>query len=587
MASIGVLAQSIDKMSRCRTSHQKEKWARAFFGRFSMGTPYVMKGKFRMALSELDLSHTYANEIFDQMDEGKIGKVEVNKIIVLLFGEGAEPDRFGVSSRYLSSRAKSNEAEAPDVRQQKLRQFWDVIGNRAITKGYKNVRQLTLAMDKDNNGYLCRAEARSFISRFLSTSHTQVDEWFELLDTNQHGDIDLKAFGRHLEPYFQKNFGNPAEELQDWIQHEKENEEVLRQREIRQLWRLIGERAQEKGFKSVQRLLGTLDLNDNGCVERVEVATWFDKYLNLPTHAADRFFDLLDIENLGSLNVREMRKHLEPYFQMTFSRESQLATDFEYAEAQSKEIIRQRSIKVMFDEIGSRCFQRGMKNERELMLAMDQNDSGHLNRDEIRMFFKTYLGYYTHEKADQFFDLLEVNGKVNSYDVRKYLSPYFTNEFIDPMQELDTWSQSHTSESGASSYRRHIATHNRESAEYAAVPRRSNSSAGSGPGSRSGSRLEESRPAQELEEVDFSDMIVAQFRRLVKTRGGVDGLNRAFGPGSQSITPEELEKILERLGLRMKQQDIGMLFQALDKQGKGRLSVSEVMRVISSSRSPR
>jgi len=90
----------------------------------------------------------------------------------------------------------------------------------------------------------------------------------------------------------------------------------------------------------------------------------------------------------------------------------------------------------------------------------------------------------------------------------------------------------------------------------------------------------------DIADADFSSMVVAQFRRkLSQARWKpIGGLRKALSEQGQLITADDLHMALKRLGLHLKQNECHMLFNAIDQDGIGELSVDEVLQTLGDGR---
>lgn len=73
--------------------------------------------------------------------------------------------------------------------------------------------------------------------------------------------------------------------------------------------------------------------------------------------------------------------------------------------------------------------------------------------------------------------------------------------------------------------------------------------------------------------------MVEQFRKILRGAGGIERLVQVLGR-EQLITASGLETALRQIGIRMKQQDVAMLFRAIDQEGTGRVSTEEFVQTV-------
>merc|ERR1719362_342388 len=94
------------------------------------------------------------------------------------------------------------------------------------------------------------------------------------------------------------------------------------------------------------------------------------------------------------------------------------------------EAIKTRRRHEVLDLICSRIQERGYKSTGQFFKAMDKDENGALNRNEVRQFLKSTL-FLAVAKADEFFTLLDTNkdGKVTCKEMSRQLTPYFVKGF--------------------------------------------------------------------------------------------------------------------------------------------------------------
>lgn len=94
-------------------------------------------------------------------------------------------------------------------------------------------------------------------------------------------------------------------------------------------------------------------------------------------------------------------------------------------------------------------------------------------------------------------------------------------------------------------------------------------------------------PAAPPAKLDLSALVVGEFKKLVLARGGTHGIHtlaRIYrimdSNNSDSVTLEELTHGLQRYGLHMDKGDVGLLFQAIDRDHRGSLSFDEFISAV-------
>eukprot|EP00419_Tripos_fusus_P002013 CAMPEP_0172676508 /NCGR_PEP_ID=MMETSP1074-20121228/14033_1 /TAXON_ID=2916 /ORGANISM="Ceratium fusus, Strain PA161109" /LENGTH=725 /DNA_ID=CAMNT_0013494189 /DNA_START=36 /DNA_END=2213 /DNA_ORIENTATION=- len=92
--------------------------------------------------------------------------------------------------------------------------------------------------------------------------------------------------------------------------------------------------------------------------------------------------------------------------------------------------IRTRRKHEVLELICSRIQERGYKSTGQFFNAMDKDDDGILNRNEVRQFLGRTL-FLAVAKADEFFTIMDTNkdGKVSCKEMSRQLTPYFVNSF--------------------------------------------------------------------------------------------------------------------------------------------------------------
>jgi len=409
---------------------------------------------------------------------------------------------------------------------------------------------------------------------------------------------------RQLTPYFAKGFrsfgGEVPEEHAADIAVVGDGIVEPRETEIRKFWELIGNRATDKGFKSISQLLHAMDKNDDGTLDRKETRAFFSTYLSFSASSADRFFDLLDPQRRGKISCKDIGACLQPYFQMTFDMPSATVPNFKFTKPPSKEELRQKEIKHYWDLIGRIFSDKGLRHVGEAMLILDKNDRGWLDKRAMRDFFQKYL-HMDYGKADKFFDLLDENhdGQVSATDVAARLAPYFQNTWQDPSTHVTSWDE-HVDQHGQDfSPQRHVSSRSAnlpgKDAEMtlwpAKVPRPNLSTDRDHRPMRTQQQWQQQQEQQQIpvqsNPVDLSEAVIAEFRRNMLGQGGSHGIHvlgcvlRTMGMDKGSvISPIELEEALQSMGLQTRKKDLVMLLQAMDRHDTGSISLAEFMSAL-------
>jgi len=100
----------------------------------------------------------------------------------------------------------------------------------------------------------------------------------------------------------------------------------------------------------------------------------------------------------------------------------------------------QKEAKAFMHKIGTRLQDKGFKNLKRVMMALDPDDSGELTRDEMSRFFYRHLGY-ANDYSNRFFTLLDRDdsGTVLTKDLARRLEPYLQKGFGCASHALGEW----------------------------------------------------------------------------------------------------------------------------------------------------
>jgi len=307
--------------------------------------------------------------------------------------------------------------------------------NQAVGLKYVTVRNAFNQIDKDRSGQLCKEEVQRLFSNY-GYAAAVADQFFETIDIDDSGEINLQEFKRHFAPHVEfmdmeapEGF-EPGDEYAlvgpstTWKPAVGMDERQLTDNEINEAIKTIGNAASGK-YVTVRDAFQSIDKNRNGFISRNELRQLFNNY-GYDDSAADSFLSKIDTDGSNKIDFPEFRKyfkqHIEPVADVgqyshggrhrkvggspTSQIHGSISANINDSLASDKKLSDEdlaEAVKRISQAAGRKyCTLRGA------FQSVDRDRGGTVSRNEVRDFFENYG--YGPVTADQFFTSIDVDG---------------------------------------------------------------------------------------------------------------------------------------------------------------------------------
>jgi Ca2+-binding EF-hand superfamily protein len=352
-----------------------------------------------------------------------------------------------------------------------LRAVCEQVARKASQK-YKTLREALRYVDSDHDGLIDKGDIRYFF-RAYDFSEDVADRFFEWMNPAGNREIEYRDFERVMSRFVGSELpdsklgtkgcssastreGTPS----SWNSAGETNVDI--DTEFKDTLQFIAKKSKEK-FVDIRRAFRPVRASGNGIIRREDMRHFF-RIFNFPQREADRFFDRLDVQAVGEVELARFMDLMRPYGAQgshkpmngwakpgfavelgTFPQQkSPQQKSTELAEgvsppvgSTSNEENPQKELRKVMQRMGEKLPLK-FKHARDAFRVLDLERNGRITREEMRGFFRGFGE--APEVADRVYVLLQddaLRGEVNFAAFMKHfdgiLGPSFRQGKREPL----------------------------------------------------------------------------------------------------------------------------------------------------------
>ncbi len=253
--------------------------------------------------------------------------------------------------------------------------------------------------DRDNNGYLSKAEMRTALSALqIRLTESEIDDLINYFDINQDGRISVEEFKALV------NDGVTKELRQQRLTHQR-TQESTGEDAREEVYKFIADYL-KKNNMSISKFTMDLDADRNGDISREDFVAFFKKLgMKIEQRELTALFEGLDPKNTGKVSKKQFIEKITPFV--------------------SQKPVMTAGIEKSLGAIAGYIQEKRMTPQ-QYFNKMDADHSGFLERKELRQELLNMGMQFSDIEMDNLMDFLDnsKDGRINSKEFIAQIEPY-------------------------------------------------------------------------------------------------------------------------------------------------------------------